>query len=151
MAVNFCHEYLGTKILSSQVSTDSHEIENLISSNLASKNRGFLAGSFVRPPVDIIVQFPCPVKICCLTLNGRVGCQQSTGCEVFVQSEKASKWTYSISRLFALLLIYLVTLHFCSLFWPGFWPSINCKIFKYKLLLFFLFLHQWQIKQFNII
>lgn len=91
MAVNFCHEYLGTKALCSQVVTESHEVNNLISNNTLAKNRGFLADSFVRPPVDIILQFPCPIKICCVTINGRVGSQQSTGCEVFVQSEESSE------------------------------------------------------------
>lgn len=101
MAVNFCHEFLGTRILCSQVSTESHEVDNLISSNIILKNRGFLAGSFVRPPVDIILQFPCAIKICCLSVNGIVGCQQSTGCEVLIQSEKTGKIQtfYSISVL----------------------------------------------------
>lgn len=91
MAVNFCHERLGTRILCSQVSTDNYSVENLISEDLVSKNRGFLADSFVRPPVDIIVQFPCPIKICCVSVNTKVGSQQSTGCEIFIQSEESGK------------------------------------------------------------
>lgn len=91
MAVNFCHECLGTRILCSQVSTDNYGVENLISEDLVLKNRGFLADSFVRPPVDIIVQFPCPIKICCVSVNTKVGSQQSTGCEVFIQNEKSGK------------------------------------------------------------
>jgi U-box domain-containing protein 5 len=70
---------------------DNYKIENLISDDLTSRNRGFLADSFVRPPVDIILQFPCPVKICCILVNSRVGSQQSTGCEIFVQCEKSGK------------------------------------------------------------
>lgn len=89
MAVNFCHERLGTRILCSQVSTDNYSVENLISEDLVSKNRGFLADSFVRPPVDIIVQFPCPIKMCCVSVNTKVGSQQSTGCEIFIQSEES--------------------------------------------------------------
>ncbi|XP_046442112.1 RING finger protein 37-like isoform X2 [Daphnia pulex] len=89
MAVNFCHEYLGSRILCSQVMADNYKIENLISDDLTSRNRGFLADSFVRPPVDIILQFPCPVKICCISVNSRVGSQQSTGCEIFVQCEQS--------------------------------------------------------------
>lgn len=91
MAVNFCREYLGTRIVCNQVSTESYEISNLISNNVTARNKGFLAGSFVRPPIDIVIQFPCPVKICCVSVNGRVGSQQSTGCEVLIQKEETSE------------------------------------------------------------
>jgi hypothetical protein len=135
MAVNFCHDRLGTKILCSQVSTDSHDVSNLISRNFVSRNRGFLADSFVRPPgkyckpifipdccwqefnalyiisrilifilsvcfqVDIIVQFPHHIRLCCVTINGLVGTQQSTGCEVFVQSEDNQSKFYQHQQL----------------------------------------------------
>jgi len=70
-----------------QVSTESHEIENVISSDFLCKSRGFLTSSFIRPPVNILVQFPCPVQLCCILINGKLGNQQSVGCEIFVQSQ----------------------------------------------------------------
>ena len=70
------------------MSTENYEVENLISSDSLSKSRGFIASSFVSPPVEIIVQFPCSVKLCCLLINGKLGNQHSIGCEVFVQSER---------------------------------------------------------------
>lgn len=88
MAVNFSHSYLGTRVLCSTVSTENHEPENLISNDFVKRNRGFLADSFVRPPVDIILQFPCPIIMCCLAINGRVGSQSTNGCEILVQNIK---------------------------------------------------------------
>lgn len=85
MAVNFCCGALGSKIICQQDSTDNHEIENLL--KISFQNTGFLASSFIRPPVDILVQFPCPVKLCRLLVNGKLGSQQTLGCEIFIQSQ----------------------------------------------------------------
>lgn len=89
MAVNFCCGALGSKIICQQDSTDNHEIENLLKNPF--QNAGFLTSSFIRPPVDILVQFPCPVQLCCLLINGKLGSQQSLGCEIFIQSQPPGK------------------------------------------------------------
>lgn len=92
MAIDFSRAILGTKVLCSTVCFDGHEIENLISEDLTARGRGFLAGSFVRPPVEILLQLPCPVSICCLQISAKVGSQQSLACTVFAQDEPPRKF-----------------------------------------------------------
>ena len=51
------------------------------------RSRGFLAESFLKPPVDIVLQFPCPVNVICVVINGKLYSQQTIGCELMVAVE----------------------------------------------------------------
>ena len=66
-------------------------VDNLITSDIQKRSLGFLAGSFIRPPLDVLLQFPCSISICCLVVDGKVGIQHSLGCEVLIQNESPSK------------------------------------------------------------
>ncbi len=122
MAINFSNEVLGTKILCNQVSTECCEVGNLISRDPVKRSRGFVAESFVRAPVDILLQFPCPVNIFKIVINACVGSQRSTGFELFAQREIPGKWTSG-----APIMLTLQKLHLLSAFVDG-RPVLSCHI-----------------------
>eukprot|EP00794_Sanderia_malayensis_P005520 gene5520-6205_t len=93
-SVNFVCKYLGTTLHTNVIASDGYEIENLLAEegsnpssqerefepgsfysmgSVGKRNNGFMTEYFVKPPVDIVVQFPCLVDIDCLVVNCRSG------------------------------------------------------------------------------
>lgn len=93
MSINFCNAPYRPRIHCDQVSSDSYEVENLVSEDWMAKHRGFLAAHFIKPPVTVTVEFPCNIDIQCIIVNPVVGAQKSTGVEIYTHSEmKSSTW-----------------------------------------------------------
>ncbi|XP_076439695.1 RING finger protein 37-like [Babylonia areolata] len=84
MLVNFALECLGTEVSSDKVSRDGYEPGNLLCHSGAAWNRpGFLAESFIKPPVTLTFKLPCPVNLQSIILDPKVGTQRSSSVEIF--------------------------------------------------------------------
>eukprot|EP00112_Aurelia_sp_Birch-Aquarium-sp1_P007786 Seg1850.6 transcript_id=Seg1850.6/GoldUCD/mRNA.D3Y31 product="RING finger protein 37" protein_id=Seg1850.6/GoldUCD/D3Y31 len=106
--LDLANKDLGTSIHTNVVTADGYEIENLIekstqhkfeaspkfglhisqSSNNRNYSNGFMAEYFVKPPMDIVVQFPCLVDIDCLVLNRRSGSKRVSEFTVFTANSR---------------------------------------------------------------
>ena len=89
MAINFCRHVYRPAIRCDSVGVDGYEVEN----SVASDRRPFLAASFVKPPVNIYVSFPCSVDVSHIEIRSSHGAQRSVGFEIFTHSGRiASSW-----------------------------------------------------------
>ena len=107
--LDLANKDIGTSIHTNVVTADGYEIENLIeksaknefeastkfgpgggssSSNNRNYLNGFMAEYFVKPPIDIVVQFPCLVDIDCLILNRKSGSKRVSEFTVFTAHSK---------------------------------------------------------------
>jgi hypothetical protein len=75
----------------SAVSTDGYEVTNLVSSDVDEARKGFLAYYAIKPPVTITINFICSVNVSHVILWSQVGCQKSTGFEIYAISAPKSK------------------------------------------------------------
>ncbi|RWS06837.1 RING finger protein 37-like protein [Dinothrombium tinctorium] len=95
MAINFVTSKLGTKISSNQVFADGYELQNLLLENL---NPGCRVEYFVKPPIDIVFTFMCPIDIRFIVCELKVGEQKTNAFQVFVsKDEKEQKFTHQCS------------------------------------------------------
>ena len=93
MLVDFCHWSMKPGVTSSCVSSEGHDVENLVSKDFVQKNKGFLAERFLKPPVSITFAFPCSINIHQVIVNPVVGQQKSSIIEVLTNSQKlTSSW-----------------------------------------------------------
>lgn len=84
-----CHPHLQTGIKCNKPCYDGYEVENLLSTATSILgNNGFMVERFIKPPVNVTLQFPCHVHIFKICINPYVGRQKSLGFEVFTNSEK---------------------------------------------------------------
>ena len=102
--LDLANKDLGTSIYTNVVTADGYEIENLIekstksefdeaprfglgASSTTTRKRnylnGFMAEYFVKPPIEIVVQFPCLVDIDCLIINRKSGSKRVSEFTVF--------------------------------------------------------------------
>jgi hypothetical protein len=73
------------------VSTDGYEVTNLVSSDVEEARKGFLAYHAIKPPVTITINFCCRVNISHVILWAQVGCQKSTGFEIYANYASGTK------------------------------------------------------------
>ena len=84
MSVNFCRKEFQPKISTSTVCADGYGVDNLINFNpFRGGWKGFMAESFIKPPVDIIIEFPINICIEKIVLDPSVGRQKSSGFEIY--------------------------------------------------------------------
>lgn len=83
MLINFALNIVGTRITSDKVSTDGYECSNLISSDWQQRRKGFMAESFIKPPVNITFEFPCNICIHHVSVSPCVGQQVSSHLELY--------------------------------------------------------------------
>jgi U-box domain-containing protein 5 len=88
MLFDFCDGRTKSQISCDKVCTDSNPVENLISMEYMKKNCGFIGENFVRPPVNITLQFPCNIELFRVVINPVVGAQKSSGFEIYSSSNK---------------------------------------------------------------
>ncbi|KAG5891376.1 hypothetical protein JTB14_020108 [Gonioctena quinquepunctata] len=69
---------------------DGYEVDNLISENFSDRNRGFIAYSAIKPPVEIEFEFICPINIHFIKLDTVVGSQKCSGIEIYAKSRSSS-------------------------------------------------------------
>ncbi|XP_033756909.1 LOW QUALITY PROTEIN: RING finger protein 37-like [Pecten maximus] len=99
MLVDFCNGQFDARITCDKVSADYHEVTNLVSQDWAKRRRGFLAETFIKPPVSFTVAFPCNIEVFRIVIDPKVGRQTSSGIEIFTYSKKVDKcWLNGLSE-----------------------------------------------------
>ncbi|XP_063313670.1 RING finger protein 37 [Pelobates fuscus] len=73
MVINVCLPQFKPRIVCSKISADGYEVDNLISEDLAKRNRGFRCEYFIKPPLHIIIYFPFNVDICRINIDTSSG------------------------------------------------------------------------------
>ncbi|KAJ2716970.1 RING finger protein 37, partial [Coemansia spiralis] len=103
---------LGTRADCDYPSITGYEAANLVSKHgsaqsppshiarlsLLDTRAGFLAESFVKPPVEITFNLHFPVSLAAVVVNPRVRMQTAKHVSLFVMRDRGQKWEY-ISRL----------------------------------------------------
>lgn len=82
MLINFCQDHLQTTITSGTISTEGYEVTNLLKND----DKGFLAYSAIKPPVNIDITFSCWIKILKVIIWPTVGGQKSSGIRLSARS-----------------------------------------------------------------
>jgi len=90
-AINFCDGNMGTRITCDKVYCDGYSPENLLQQQTLSVygggNKGFLAESYIKPPINLTLHFPCNIDIEKISVCGKEGRQRSRGVEIFVAND----------------------------------------------------------------
>ncbi|XP_063781399.1 RING finger protein 37 [Pseudophryne corroboree] len=73
MAVNLCLPQFRPRIVCNKISADGYEVENLVSEDLAKRNRGFRCEYFIKPPVHITISFPFNIDLCRINIDTSSG------------------------------------------------------------------------------
>ena len=90
MAVNFCNENL-VKVSCNQVSSDHHDVQNLISLNHQDRQKGFLVEYYIRPPIVIKFEFiKYNLDLMYLQLGLKLRQHQSRGIEIYASTDVTS-------------------------------------------------------------
>ncbi|XP_053978033.1 RING finger protein 37 [Hylaeus volcanicus] len=92
MLFNFCDPRLRPEIECSTVSTEGHEVSNLISDS----DKGFLAYACIKPPVNIDISFLCNVSINHILIWPHVGSQKSSGFQLYAKTSNDSSVPYTL-------------------------------------------------------
>ncbi|XP_066488550.1 RING finger protein 37 [Tiliqua scincoides] len=93
MVINVCLPQFKPRIHCSKISADGYEVENLISEDLAKRNRGFRSEYFIKPPIHVTLSFPFNIEICRINIDiSSGGSQNITGLDICTStsSSKAS-------------------------------------------------------------
>uniref|UniRef100_A0A8D2LXT0 U-box domain containing 5 n=1 Tax=Varanus komodoensis TaxID=61221 RepID=A0A8D2LXT0_VARKO len=96
MVINVCLPQFKPRIHCNKISADGYEVENLITEDLAKRNRGFRCEYFIKPPVHVTLSFPFNVEICRINIDlSSGGCHNITGLDICTStsSSKAS-WSH---------------------------------------------------------
>ena len=92
MSVNFCHPAFQPDIQCDKACVDGHEVTNLVSGR-SGQSSSFLAESFIKPPVNVTVRFPCNVDLARIVLNSSHGAQRSCGFDIYSYcGKRRSSW-----------------------------------------------------------
>ncbi|XP_053314094.1 RING finger protein 37 [Spea bombifrons] len=87
MVINVCLPQYKPRVTCNKISADGYEVENLVSEDLAKRNRGFRCEYFIRPPVHITVTFPFSVDVCRINLDTSSGGHHHfSGMDVYTSS-----------------------------------------------------------------
>ncbi|CAH1115055.1 unnamed protein product [Psylliodes chrysocephalus] len=88
--INFLDSKFIPKVNCKTPSTESYEVDNLISSKYTDKIRGFISYPSFKPPVEVEFEFICPVNMHYIILNTTVGNQRCNGIELFAKTNDLS-------------------------------------------------------------
>uniref|UniRef100_A0A8C5MZX1 U-box domain containing 5 n=1 Tax=Leptobrachium leishanense TaxID=445787 RepID=A0A8C5MZX1_9ANUR len=84
MVINVCLPQFKPRIVCSKISADGYEVDNLVSEDLAKRNRGFRCEYFIKPPVHVVVSFPFNVDVCRINIDTTSGGHQhSSGMDIY--------------------------------------------------------------------
>ncbi|XP_062496099.1 RING finger protein 37 isoform X1 [Pezoporus occidentalis] len=87
MVINVCLPQFKPRIHCNKISADGYEVENLISEDLARRNRGFRSEYFIKPPVHVTISFPFNIEICRINIDVSSGGYQTfSGLEVYTST-----------------------------------------------------------------
>ncbi|KYM98380.1 PREDICTED: RING finger protein 37 [Cyphomyrmex costatus] len=91
MLLNFCDPRLRPEIKCSAISTDGHEVTNLINGSY----KGYLAYSCIKPPIHIDITFLCNVCINHVLIWPSVGSQKSSGFQLSLKNTNDDNTPYT--------------------------------------------------------
>ncbi|XP_033016890.1 RING finger protein 37-like [Lacerta agilis] len=99
MVINVCLPQFKPRIHCNKISADGYEVENLVSEDLARRNRGFRCEYFIKPPVHVTLSFPFNVEIFRINIDvSSGGYQNITGLDIFTStSPSKASWSSSDS------------------------------------------------------
>lgn len=81
------------------ISREDYSVENLISPDAGTRNRGFLCETFIRPPVSLTFCFPFAFDIKYVIIGTRVGGQKSSGFQILAgRSDNVQKICSTITE-----------------------------------------------------
>ncbi|XP_060635418.2 RING finger protein 37 [Anolis sagrei] len=87
MVINVCLPQFKPRIHCNKISADGYEVENLISEDLAKRNRGFRCEYFLKPPVHVTLSFPFNVEIYRINIDvSSGGCHNITGLDIYTST-----------------------------------------------------------------
>ena len=90
--MNFCHPAFQPDIECDKACVDGHEVTNLVSGR-SGNSSAFLTESFIKPPVNVTVRFPCNVDLARIVLNSAHGAQRSCGFDIYSYcGKRRSSW-----------------------------------------------------------
>ncbi|XP_061848352.1 RING finger protein 37 isoform X3 [Colius striatus] len=94
MVINVCLPQFKPRIHCNKISADGYEVENLISEDLARRNRGFRSEYFIKPPVHVTISFPFNIEICRINIDISAGGYQTfSGLELYTSTScNKSSW-----------------------------------------------------------
>lgn len=115
MFFNFCDPRLRPEIHCSTISTEGHEVTNLITNS----DKGFLAYSCIKPPVNIDITFLYNISINHILIWPCVGSQKSSGFQLYAKTSNDHSMPYTL-----LSTGYLDQLDSGLLFYPS---NVNCE------------------------
>lgn len=82
MLLNFCDSSLRTEVKCSTISTEGHEVENLVNKS----QKGFMVYSCIKPPIHVDFHFICNIRISHIIIWPSVGAQKSSGFQIHTKS-----------------------------------------------------------------
>ncbi|KAJ1959590.1 RING finger protein 37, partial [Dipsacomyces acuminosporus] len=105
---NYADSRLGARISCDYPSTNGYEVESLICKQASSQassqqllshslsipqtGNGFMAESFVKPPVEVTIHIPYAVSLAAIVINPRIRVHTAKVVTVFVQSSGRDRW-----------------------------------------------------------
>lgn len=98
MALNLCHQQLGTEMVCSQVCSDEYDVHNLIADDPIKRLKGFKVEYFVKPPVDITITFPIPVTIHSIRIGLQLGLQSTSGFEIWSTCNEDAEFQFILKH-----------------------------------------------------
>uniref|UniRef100_A0A8C8RQZ6 U-box domain containing 5 n=1 Tax=Pelusios castaneus TaxID=367368 RepID=A0A8C8RQZ6_9SAUR len=100
MVINVCLPQFKPRIHCNKISADGYEVENLISEDLAKRNRGFRSEYFIKPPVHVTLSFPFNIEICRINVDiSSGGYQNFTGLDIYTStSSNKTSWNSTVSQ-----------------------------------------------------
>ncbi|XP_058811918.1 RING finger protein 37 [Topomyia yanbarensis] len=88
--INFLSHKLQPNVHTDAVEDDCHPVGNLISSNQRELDRGFMAYSVTKPPVEIIFKLFCPIAVKNIKIWPQIGALKSTSVEIYAQNKRGA-------------------------------------------------------------
>lgn len=100
--VNFLEPKLGPSVKSSCITDDLYPVENLISSDRQKSQLGFMAYRVVKPPIELHFTLMCRIELCAIKMWTQIDSLKSTGFEIHVNGDDASREYHKIGSYFNL-------------------------------------------------
>uniref|UniRef100_UPI00358ECBA0 RING finger protein 37 isoform X2 n=1 Tax=Myxine glutinosa TaxID=7769 RepID=UPI00358ECBA0 len=86
MALNVCVAKLGSRIHCDKISADGYEADNLISTDVTARSRGFRPEYFIKPPLELTLSLAFPVELTRVDVRVVLGQRGSSGIQVLTSS-----------------------------------------------------------------
>lgn len=100
--VNFLEPKFGPSVKCSCIMDDLYTVDNLISADRQKNQLGFMAYRVVKPPIELHFSLKCRIELCAIKMWTQIDSLKSTGFEVHVNGDDASREYHKIGSFFNL-------------------------------------------------